>query len=218
MVKHLRLAQCDSTQDELKRQLDRYDLVSTEQQNAGRGRGDHSWDHLTGALAFSFVAPAHPQLTWQALEVAVSLAMSFEELWGVTLDLKWPNDLYREGKKCGGILLQYQAPRMLIGVGINLHPDSSASWGSVWNHQKKLDSDWAHQMPSEFVERYLANCSQSAELIHHQWLKRCVHLNRKVTITDGNEIVEGIFSGLGAHGEAIVSDKSVFNGSLRWID
>jgi biotin-(acetyl-CoA carboxylase) ligase len=45
-----------------------------------------------------------------------------------------------------------------------------------------------------------------------------VHLNRKVTITDGNEIVEGIFSGLGAHGEAIVSGKSVFNGSLRWID
>jgi biotin-(acetyl-CoA carboxylase) ligase len=89
-------------------------------------------------------------------------------------------------------------------------------WGSVWNHQKKLEQDWSHQMPLEFVERYLSNSSQSVDAIRNEWLKRCVHLNRKVTITDGNEIFEGLFEGIGPHGEAIIDKRSVFNGSLRY--
>ena len=44
---------------------------------------------------------------------------------GVALDLKWPNDLLWDGRKCVGILSQGrsngQASRVVVGVGINVN-------------------------------------------------------------------------------------------------
>lgn len=216
MVKQLRLVQCDSTQDELKRHFEVYSLVSTENQIQGRGRGGNTWEHRPGALAFSFVAPAHPQLTWQALEIAVSLAESFERLYGVKVGLKWPNDLYRDGKKCGGILLHHQSPHMFIGVGLNVLPVDNSPWGSVLPEARAWPSEMAHDVPQELVQRYLATHPRPVDELRTAWNERCVHLDRVVTITDGEEKIRGMFKGLGIHGEALVGDKAVFNGSLRW--
>ena len=216
MLKHLRLVQCDSTQDELKRHSEVYSLVSTEAQNQGRGRGSHSWEHRPGALAFSFSAPAHPQLTWQALEVAVSLAESIESLWGVRVALKWPNDLYLGGKKCGGILLQHQSPHMFIGVGLNVNPVSDSPWGSVLTAPIAWETQLCHDLPARFVNDYTLTHPRPLAQLQEAWSERCAHLGRIVTITDGEEKTTGLFEGLGQHGEAIVNGKHVFNGSLRW--
>jgi len=216
MINHLKLSQCDSTQDELKRHFEVYQLISTERQIQGKGRGQNSWEHYTGALAFSFKAPAHPQLTWQALEVAVSLAQSIERLWGVRVDLKWPNDLYVQGKKCGGILLNHQSPWMLIGVGLNVLPCGSAHWSSILTENRSWTSEDSHHWPHEMLRDYLNLTPMPAQLIRQEWNRRCVHLNKMVTITDGAEVTQGLFEGLGEHGEAIVAGKRVFNGSLRW--
>lgn len=218
MIRHLRLAQCDSTQDELKRQLDTYDLITTLQQTAGRGRGENAWDHGPGALAFSFQTQPHPALTWQSLEVAVSLAMSLEASFGARVDLKWPNDLYRAGKKCGGVLLNYHAPTMLVGVGVNLLRPSNPDWGFVLDTRLDLSDGWPHDLPHQLFADYRARHPMSQEDIRREWLKRCVHLNKTVTIHDKGEQTRGTFEGLGEHGEAIVSGKAVYNGTLRWAD
>jgi BirA family transcriptional regulator, biotin operon repressor / biotin---[acetyl-CoA-carboxylase] ligase len=216
MLKHLRLVQCDSTQDELKRHFEVYSLVSAEVQNQGRGRGNHSWEHRPGALAFSFSAPAHPQLTWQALEVAVSLAESIESLWSVRVTLKWPNDIYLHGKKCGGILLQHQNPYMFIGVGLNVNPVSDSPWGSVLTAPIDWKTQLYHEIPEQLVSSYLLNHPRPLAQLQQAWSERCAHLGRMVTITDGEEKTTGLFQGLGQHGEAIVNGKLVFNGTLRW--
>lgn len=216
MLKHLRLVQCDSTQDELKRHFEVYSLVTTEAQAQGRGRGNHSWDHRPGALAFSFSAPAHPQLTWQALEVAVSIAESIERLWGERVGLKWPNDIYHHEKKCGGILLQHQTPNMFIGVGLNLLPRPESPWGSVLRQTISWDPSMAHEWPAHLVKDYLSLHPRPLNQIRDAWNARCVHLDRPVTVTDGAEVTQGLFTGLGVHGEALVDGKPVFNGSLRW--
>ncbi len=216
MLRHLKLDQCDSTQDELKRHGEAYQLVSTAQQTQGRGRGEHLWQHVPGALAFSLRAPAHPQLTWQALEVAVSLAESLEAQFGERIGLKWPNDLYRDGKKCGGILLQHSAPHMLIGVGINLWPNPQ--WGSVLDEACELPLEWMHELPKRFAHHYINNHPRPTQMLKEAWKVRCVHLDRQVTITDGLEIISGNFRGLGEHGEALVGSRAVFNGTLRWED
>lgn len=218
MIRHLRLAQCDSTQDELKRQLDTYDLITTLQQTAGRGRGENVWDHYQGALAFSFQATAHPELTWQSLEVAVSLAMSLDVVLGVTVDLKWPNDLYRSNKKCGGILLNYHAPKMIVGVGLNLLQQPKNDWGFVLEAVPPLGEDWQHELPKQLVADYQKRHPMPKEEISQEWLKRCVHLGKTVTITDNGELTRGTFEGLGDYGEAIVSGRSIYNGTLRWAN
>ncbi|MBY0516578.1 MAG: biotin--[acetyl-CoA-carboxylase] ligase [Bacteriovoracaceae bacterium] len=213
-MKHLKLNECNSTQEEIKRHVDVYQLVSTEKQLLGRGRGENSWSHEEGSLAFSFSSPVHPHLTWQSLEVAVSLAKTIEELWGIKIGLKWPNDLYNHDKKCGGILLKLEQPHMFIGVGINLQP--STHWGSVFDKKKSLNQNWAHDLAYQFALNYLESFPSPLKKIEEAWTQRCVHLNKMVTIQDGEEIHSGLFNGLGVNGEAIVGGKSIYNGTLRW--
>ena len=157
-MRHIHLEQCDSTQDVLERQLEEAGgediLVSTSRQMVGRGRASNTWEHLPGALAFSFTCPPHPKSTWQSLEVAVCLEHFLSAQFSANLQLKWPNDLYSEGKKCGGILLKNQGQRVLVGVGLNLRP--SPLWGHAISTNISLEPDWASELPKKFVESYLS--------------------------------------------------------------
>jgi len=174
------------------------------------------WEHHAGAIAFSFSAPPHPHLTWQSLEVAVAIADWFEAS-GRHLQLKWPNDLLADNKKCGGILLKTSHGQMVVGVGINLTPQ--ARWGHAWGHLA-LSSDYHRSLPRAITEHYLARSSRAAGVLKKSWESRCVHMNCDVTITEGTKITEGVFMGLGEHGEAMIRTsagmRAIFNGSLRY--
>lgn len=100
-------------------------VLAALEQTAGRGRLGRSWVTLPGAsLAFSVgvrLAPAD----WSGLSLAVGLAVA--EALDPAVRLKWPNDLWWDGHKLGGILIETAnataaEPRRhcVIGVGVNL--------------------------------------------------------------------------------------------------
>ena len=215
-MKHIKLSVCDSTQDELKAHPEDRVLVSTENQSKGRGRGDHFWEHAKGSLAFSFSCAPHPELTWQSLEVSVLLHQFIFKKFGVRLQLKWPNDLYHQDKKCAGILLHHLGKKMHIGVGINVLAHSQ--WGGILSDHSLWSQSMCHDLPLEFTQFYLSQTSLSVESIKDYWLKFCFHLSKAVTLSEGSEEHVGVFTGLGADGEALIEGKSYFNGSLRIKD
>lgn len=61
------------------------------------------------------------------LAVAVAVCEAVEKLAPVTAQIKWPNDVWIEGRKCGGILVeaQPQSGWGVVGVGLNLSVDPS---------------------------------------------------------------------------------------------
>ncbi|RFP10631.1 MULTISPECIES: biotin--[acetyl-CoA-carboxylase] ligase [unclassified Duganella] len=98
-------------------------------QTAGRGRAGRSWLSAPGAalmfsLAWRFKGPLH-RMSGLPMAVGVALAETIASL-GVPVQIKWPNDLLRDGKKLAGILVETQTCRhdnaiwAVIGVGINL--------------------------------------------------------------------------------------------------
>lgn len=216
MVKHIKLRACDSTQDELKAHPEDRVLITTQSQTNGRGRGDHQWEHAEGSLAFSFSCAPHPQLSWQSLEVAVLLQEFIFQRFEVELQLKWPNDLYLNQRKCGGILLHHFDGKMHIGVGLNLLPHSQ--WSGVLTSKESWKPEMAHDIPREFVEFYYARAPLHSQRISASWLTHCAHLGQQVTLVEGAEKHTGLFQGLGVHGEAVIDGKSYFNGSLRLKD
>lgn len=131
------LPSIDSTSSELMRRarngLMEPVLLTTEQQTAGRGRLGKGWHSKPGqSLTFSIALPLAPA-SWSGLSLAVgvSLAQSLHP----EVRLKWPNDLWLQQRKLGGILVETashgdaaQGQRMVvIGVGINIaRPETSA--------------------------------------------------------------------------------------------
>jgi BirA family biotin operon repressor/biotin-[acetyl-CoA-carboxylase] ligase len=114
----------------------RHGVWIADEQTAGRGRGGHGWHSAAGDGLYvsALMTPPLPMTTALRLSLATGLAAkaAIARASGLDTDIRWPNDLILNGKKCGGILVEtavapaeQDAPAMLryavIGVGINLN-------------------------------------------------------------------------------------------------
>jgi BirA family biotin operon repressor/biotin-[acetyl-CoA-carboxylase] ligase len=107
-----------------------------EEQTAGRGRGDNSWDsqRSAGIYASVILRPALPPSEVLVITLAAGLAVhaAIREIGlrlSSPLDLKWPNDVLIGGKKVCGILTEMNSEPMrvryiVVGVGINVNQAS----------------------------------------------------------------------------------------------
>ncbi len=103
-------------------------VVVAESQGAGRGRSGKSWTSLRGAGVWTSVllrhaAPAPPGVL--SLRVGLALASALEQHAAASIQLKWPNDLFVDGRKLAGILTEArwrgsQLEWIVVGVGVNL--------------------------------------------------------------------------------------------------
>lgn len=106
-------------------------LLVAESQTAGRGRAGRPWQTtktsaLTFSLAWKFNRPLHA-LIGLPLAVGVALAEALG-IFGIDVELKWPNDVLRDGAKLAGILIETAQDKgtgatgtwTVIGIGINL--------------------------------------------------------------------------------------------------
>ena len=101
-----------------------------DEQLAGRGRGDHAWDSVAGAGLYASVLlrPPIPAVRLPLLPLVAGLAASeaIRAVAGLTVDLRWPNDLMIGPRKVGGILAESKISDgsvdfAVVGIGINVH-------------------------------------------------------------------------------------------------
>jgi BirA family biotin operon repressor/biotin-[acetyl-CoA-carboxylase] ligase len=103
----------------------------TDEQVTGRGRRGRSW---TAPVGTSLLASSLLRPTWLpphdafllTILAAVAAAEAVESVSGLTVDLKWPNDLHVGGRKLSGILVETELDAdalhwAVIGCGINVN-------------------------------------------------------------------------------------------------
>jgi BirA family transcriptional regulator, biotin operon repressor / biotin---[acetyl-CoA-carboxylase] ligase len=99
-------------------------IVGADEQTAGIGRHGHSWHSETGAgLYVSFVlkAPAAGNtIPLMMLVLGLATQDAIAQTSGLAPDLRWPNDVLLDEKKCAGILAQMEGGRIVAGIGINV--------------------------------------------------------------------------------------------------
>jgi BirA family biotin operon repressor/biotin-[acetyl-CoA-carboxylase] ligase len=104
-----------------------------DEQTAGRGRGDHAWHSAAGQGLYVSVLlrPQLPAARLPLLPLVAGLAAAnaVREASGLTVDLRWPNDLLLGPRKTGGILAEAQTEAgsisfAVVGIGINVHQGS----------------------------------------------------------------------------------------------
>lgn len=121
-----------STNQYLKDKLDTVHSGHTclaEAQTAGRGRHGRKWVSPYGAslylsMAWSF-SGGYQAIGGLSLAIGVAISTALEELGIDGVQLKWPNDVYMQGKKLAGVLIEVEGQmgsscECVIGIGINL--------------------------------------------------------------------------------------------------
>ena len=107
-------------------------LVITERQTRGRGRLGRQWRSPLGVnLLFSVLfRPAFSldRVFSLTMLVAASLVDAIREMSGLNALIKWPNDIYCNGKKMAGILTEFSAggraiEYAVVGIGLNVNWD-----------------------------------------------------------------------------------------------
>jgi BirA family biotin operon repressor/biotin-[acetyl-CoA-carboxylase] ligase len=106
-----------------------------DEQLAGRGRGDHAWHSAAGEGLYVSVLlrPQMPASRLHLIPLAAGLAAAeaIRTVSGLTVDLRWPNDLLIGPRKVGGILAESktddtEVAYTVVGIGINVHQRSFA--------------------------------------------------------------------------------------------
>lgn len=114
----------DDAMDRLVAGSEHGSVFVAERQSFGRGRLGRAWLTTPGNLLFSLVVRnvATDGDSAGSLTIAASIgaARAIEQCVGVSLLIKWPNDLMLAQAKVGGILISVRRPHAVIGVGINV--------------------------------------------------------------------------------------------------
>jgi BirA family transcriptional regulator, biotin operon repressor / biotin---[acetyl-CoA-carboxylase] ligase len=100
-------------------------VVTADEQTAGRGRQGRSWTAPPGkALLYSAVLrPLDERHLMLPLSVPLAVCEAAEELKpGIECEIKWPNDVWLDGRKLAGVLIEAkpQDGWAVIGIGLNI--------------------------------------------------------------------------------------------------
>jgi BirA family transcriptional regulator, biotin operon repressor / biotin---[acetyl-CoA-carboxylase] ligase len=103
-------------------------IVGAEEQTAGKGRHGHSWhsEPDSGLYVSIIVRRQFSPVTLPVVTLALGLAVS-DAILAITdlaCDLRWPNDVLIDSKKCAGILAQLEGSAIIAGIGINVNHSS----------------------------------------------------------------------------------------------
>lgn len=97
-------------------------VIYTNKQTSGRGQYDRKWISENG-LTFSIVIKNENENYASIIPIAIVKYLSEK---GIEATIKYPNDIYYNGKKLGGILIEniykdncYE--KTIIGIGININ-------------------------------------------------------------------------------------------------
>ncbi len=213
-------------------------VVTADTQTAGRGRLDRGW-HSPPALnlyASLLLRPTVPLDRAASLTLLLGLAVrrAVRSLAaGLAVRIKWPNDIWIDGRKLGGILCEMRAEtdrihHVVAGIGLNVNttardfpPDIRASAISL------------RQASALFFPRaeVLAAILNELEPVYREWLNQGLapfldELNdadllkgRTVTLAQGDQLLSGVATGIARDGALLLTTPDgvtpVYSGDVR---
>ncbi|MCL2025365.1 MAG: biotin--[acetyl-CoA-carboxylase] ligase [Leptospirales bacterium] len=221
------------------RELPHNTIIIADTQTKGRGQRGRSWvSDSSENLYLSFVIK--PDMPFKQLPIAnfpqffsVIVADVFAS-YGVLPQIKWPNDVLINEKKCAGILSEASFDGnifngLVVGVGINIgdnpadklaekQPASSLS-AEIKQHVErddfftKLCDLYSLTSDSFFSGGFLS--------IKESYMKYFSHMGKKTAVTSGFRQIEGVVCGVSDSGEIVLRTDSgeienIAMGEILW--
>jgi BirA family biotin operon repressor/biotin-[acetyl-CoA-carboxylase] ligase len=228
------IKQVDSTNNFLKdllsnsKPLHEGTVIMAESQYAGRGQQQNHWHSQDGKnLTFSLLLkPSFLTVSQQFdLTRAVSLGIinALEPILGDGLKIKWPNDIYYNDGKLGGILIENmvqgaQIKNAVIGIGLNINQEifpldvpNAVSLKQILH--KDYDLNWLLSEICKNIEAmYLNLKAGSFDLVRKAYFDRLYWLNEQKLFKSKGLVFEGMIENVEDNGLLIVSNGGEASG------
>lgn len=218
----------DSTNDYLKAKsangsLKAKDGVIAFSQTKGRGRLGRSFESPKGGIYISFCygkinsrgAAEHLSLMPAAAGV---VSLFIKKYFGIDTYIKWPNDVFLNGKKCSGILCERTSSGDLI-IGVGLNYKTSKFDPSFADKATSLFFPSSLCPPPEEVGKNLLDALRNVQpfasdsFMFEYYNKVLLYKGENITLKTiyNNELVSGICLGININGELMLktSDSSI---------
>lgn len=200
-------------------ELESGDVCIAEHQSAGRGRRGRKWVSPYGShLYFSLfwrLTDGMSKAMGLSLVVGCSLARVLADLGVDNIGLKWPNDVYLDGRKLAGILVEMKGQadsncELIIGIGVNMAmPDAQG---------EAIDQPWADlqgvAMPdkTEFAIKLQRQLQADLTLFEREglpafvarWQQADRFIGKQVNLLMADKVESGICRGIDSQGALLL--------------
>ncbi len=208
-----------------------------EEQVGGRGRLGRSFASPAGTGVYMTILlhPSFPvdQIQFITIAAAVSVAEAIKSNAGFEPEIKWVNDVLKDGRKLCGILTEATIEgesgavgSVVVGIGVNLRPnpnwpdDVKAVAGSVSDFGKvPRRAVMAAAVLSEFEKAYLLLTEGNKEALLEHYRQYLCCIGKRITVITASEQYEAECTGLNENGHLLVrvgdgTEKTLSSGEI----
>lgn len=225
---YIHLQTTDSTNAYLQRMQSDADIrnwvVSTDEQTAGKGMGSNGWEsearkNLTFSLALdmSFMPAERQFLLSEAVPLGIVKVLdsflSVEKLF-----IKWPNDIYYDGHKLAGILINstIKANMMntsIIGIGLNVNQMKFQDWPTHPISLKQITGKDYELRPlleqiAESVAAEVERLKKNSPAIEQDYLSRLFRYRTWANYQVGEKTLRLLMTGINPFGRLLLVDET----------
>ena len=175
-------------------------VITADIQNKGQGHADHKWTTTKGSLACTIVSKESISLAEShrfVMACQIASAKVLEKSSGRKIYVRWPNDIWTEKGKAGGILDDVSATGSFtnwinLGLGLNLSAKPKISRTDyIFGRDKKI-------LRKDLLKEIIGN-------LENQWNLFCPDIGKKFKVKDSEKTY--LFKGINSYGWAITESN-----------
>jgi len=187
-------------------------VVTSDEQTAGRGRQGRTWVAPPGAGVLMSVVVCDLDESGALLPLATAVAVceAAEAVAPVSCAIKWPNDVWVEGRKLSGILVEGRlaAGWAVVGVGLNVRTRAHEFPAELRDTATSLAASGGDASVSGTLDALLValdrRLAAPADEILAAWSERDALLGRNISWGEG----EGVAAGIDDSGSLLVDTEA----------
>ena len=160
-------------------------------QKKGRGRRGNKWISPSGGniyLSISWNSKYVHNDQWYGLAMAFSLAHYLSSLCSSFVGVKWPNDLYCNGYKLGGIILEKVKNKYIAGLGLNVVSNKLNSSDLSGGYISLQDIGVNLNDYCGIVSRIIIEMIDAIDCVANKNIKEMQDIYREYDLTYGREV------------------------------
>ena len=198
-------------------------IFIAEEQTAGRGRLDRHWlspayENVLLSILFRPKLQA-TQVFSLTMIASVALVRSIRKITLLNPQIKWPNDIYVENRKIGGILTEFNGDQdgvnfVIVGIGLNvnsdprLHPELEYDATSIKNEIGRAVSrvELVRSILEEIEFGYKLLKEGQISEIRKQWNMNSLVMGKTVRIISFDHVETGVAESVDEQGCLVLKD------------